>query len=336
MYQQSLHVFKEDKIDFCAIISINHHGRGPSLGGCRLLEYASIEDALDDAKRLSSAMSYKAAISNLPYDGGKAVIMKTKKINNHPALLKKFADCINTLEGKYITTVDSGTHQEDMIMLKKYTSFVTGFLDTPSDSTAWGVFKGIQAATKLRYNHTDLSGLHVAIQGVGNVGYRLAQLLYQSGSRLTVCDLNSQLAARCANDFDATIVSPDIIYDVPCDIFSPCALGRGINAKTLPRLKAKIIAGAANDQLESSEYLHPDILYIPDFLINAGGLIHLALQMQGATKTDINIEVSRIYDRIIMLDAHAKERQVSLEKMARMSAEAILYGKSATTLNNNT
>ena len=327
-----LHIAQDKAAEFYAVICLHQNGRGPALGGCRFIEYQSTNDAIQDAIRLSYAMSYKAAISELPHDGGKAVIVKPKQLKNRDLLLNRFAEFVDSLNGKYITTVDSGTNATDMAVIKNKTSHVIGYLDNeennPSNSTALGVFRGIQAAVKLKHGSESLNGLHVAIQGIGSVGYRLARLLKDQGVRLTICDARKEIAAHCAEEFDALWVNPDSIFDVKCDVFSPCALGRIINEQTIQKLQTNIIAGAANDQLSSenlADELHKkDILFIPDYMINAGGLIHLSLEMQNKNKNDIDVAVNRIGSRILKLAEQAKDQNKTLYHAAKYSAEVIM------------
>jgi leucine dehydrogenase len=238
------------------------------------------------------------------------------------------------LNGKYITTIDSGTTQADMSIIKKYTPFVTGYPEEtsiendPSIFTALGVFKGIQSAVTLAYGHGDLAGLHVAIQGVGHVGYLLAKLLHQAGVRLTVCDTHQNRALLCAKEYDANVVEPAAIYAIPCDIFSPCALGQILNPLTIPQLKTKIIAGAANDQLSSPDQAKTlakrGIFYVPDYLINAGGLIHLSLQRQNKTQHEITEAVADIAQRILKLGIQARLRKKTLFEITEETAVALL------------
>ena len=329
-----LHVFQDNALDFCAIIALKQYGRGPALGVCRMLPYPSIDAAITDATRLAHAMSYKAALSELPHDGGKAVIMRSNNNIDQTAVLKRFAECVHSLNGKYITTIDSGTSQADMSIIKNNTPFVTGYLthdtieNNPSVATALCVFKGMQAAVKLVYGHDDLAGLRVAIQGVGNVGYYLASYLYHAGAQLIICDTDAMRAKRCSKEFNATIVEPSTIYAVPCDIFSPCALGQILNPVTLPQLKAKIIAGAAIDQLSSSELAaelaQRNIFYVPDYLINAGGLIHLSLQEQNKNKQAITEQVIRIAERVLSLAAVARQQEKTLFEITESTAERLL------------
>lgn len=325
-----LHIFQDASMDFFAAICLHTSSRGPAIGGCRFIDYATKDDAIQDAVRLSKAMSYKSAISDLAHDGGKAVIMLPSKNYDRHLFLKKFAECVDSLRGKYITTIDSGTTQADMSVIKKYTPFVVGYLtetdadSNPSDSTALGVYTGIKAAVKLKYGLDSLKNLHVAIQGAGSVGYRLAKLLYADGVSLTVSDINCDYANQLANEFDAVVVSPTEIYKVKCDVFSPCALGRIINTDTISLFQTKIIAGAANDQLATEEMADAlnkmNIMYIPDYLLNAGGLIHLALQMQGKNKSCIEDAVKKIGDRIYHLTGLAKEQGGSLFHIVQEAA----------------
>lgn len=329
-----LHIFQDQKIDFFAAICLHTNGRGPAIGGCRFIHYATKNDAIQDAIRLSNAMSYKSAISELAHDGGKAVMMLPKNHYDRALFLKKFAECVDSLRGKYIATVDSGTTQEDMTLIHNYTPHVIGYLSgtdldsNPSDSTALGVYTGIKAAIKLTYEKNSLEGLHVAIQGVGSVGYRLAKLLHADGVLLTLTDTDKEHAKRIATELHANYVEPHQIYSIECDVFSPCALGRIINQDTSPQLKAKIIAGAANDQLANdvmSDVLNQKgILYLPDYLLNAGGLIHLAMQMQNKNLTFIENEVRKIGDRIYQMSIIAKESGQSLFNIVQEAARNLI------------
>lgn len=322
--KSELHIFQDQALDFSAVISLKKYGRGPAIGGCRMLPYPNLDAAINDANRLAHAMSYKAAISQLPHDGGKAVIMYSPRADRR-AVLRRFSECVDSLNGRYITTIDSGTSQADMSVIKQYTSHVTGYLDeqhienNPSVSTALGVYRGIQVAIQLINGTHSLAGLHVAIQGVGSVGYFLANHLHQAGARITVSDTDAVRAERCAKEFNATIVEPSAIYSVPCDIFAPCALGQIINSVTLPQFNTKVIAGAANDQLAAPELVNQlserQILYVPDYLINAGGLIHLSLQQENKSNDVITEQVNGIADRILDLALRAEQQQTSLYEM---------------------
>lgn len=324
-----IHIVQDKKINFFSVICLHRNGRGPAIGGCRFMEYSSHENAIQDAIRLSKAMSFKAAISELPHDGGKAVIVKPKQFNRED-FLYRFAECVESLGGKYITTIDSGTSQSDMSIVKNKTQFVTGYQDESfeenniSASTALGVYRGIKAAIKLKYGVDSVSGLHIAVQGVGNVGYRLIKLLLNEGAKITISDIRENTVQDCIRELGVKAVNPNDIFSLDCDIFSPCALGQVINPQTIQIIKAKIIAGAANDQLATSELSdildQKGILYIPDYVINAGGLIHLALQMQGQDKFAIDSAVCKIEQRIVSLKEKADMNNMTLFSMAKISA----------------
>jgi leucine dehydrogenase len=267
-----------------AIVAIHSTALGPALGGCRFMEYQSVEDAIHDAIKLARGMSYKAAISGVPTGGGKAVIIKPKVIKNKEAYFAKFGQFVEQLGGKYITAMDSGTSLEEMDIIAKHTKYVASLTaentisnGDPSPFTAYGILRGIQAAVEYKLHKNSLQDLKIAIQGLGHVGLDLASRLYQHGVKLYVADLNPQVLQHCAQEFNAEIVSTDKIHSIECDVFSPCALGAIINDKTIKEIKAPIIAGCANNQLatkEHGEYLHKHgILYAPDYLINAGGLV---------------------------------------------------------------
>lgn len=304
--------------NFYAVICLRHEGRGPALGGCRLLEYPSRLAVQEEAIRLAGAMSEKAIAARVPYDGGKAVIMRPPGEFDRLKLLQRFAGFVEHLQGRYITTVDSGTTSEDMAVIRRSTSYVTGFINAiqpyydPSPSTAYGVMQGMRAAIKAKLGHEDFHKLHIAVQGLGNVGYRLAGLLHAAGARLTVSDVNLDHAQRCAKRLQAELAAPELIHQVPCDIFSPCALGRILNAFTIGQLKCRIVAGAANDQLANpgvaGQLNELGISYVPDYLINAGGLIHLDCLLRDQGIQTIEQEVDKIYGRVSTVLTAAQNR----------------------------
>lgn len=329
-----LHIFEDKSIEYFAVISLRDDGRGPAIGGCRYLQYDSQNDAIEDASRLSQIMSRKAATSDLPHDGGKAVIMMPNNNKNKPLVLERFAKSVDSLKGKYITTVDSGTTPLDMSFIRQFTPHVVGDREDEienggaSNATAHGVFEGIRAAIKLKLNTTSLNGLRVAIQGVGSVGYRLAALLHSARADLIVCDMNSTLASRAAKEFNAKVVSPGDIFDEKCDIFSPCALGKIINRETISRFKTPIIAGCANDQLLdeglAKELALNNILYIPDFVINAGGLIYLALRLQSRDNSSIIATIKeKITEKIFSLAEKSARENKILHEVALATAQEI-------------
>jgi leucine dehydrogenase len=299
-----------------AIIAIHNLKRGPAIGGCRLVHYQTTDDALEDALRLAYMMSLKAAISNLPHGGAKAVLIKPKVIKDRQAYMQAFAEIMNALGGRYVTAVDSGTSIADMDIIAQYTPFVT-CTSSPTDNgdpgphTAFGVRRGIEAAVKFKLNRNSLDGIHILIQGAGNVGYHLAKEVHALGAKITICDVNQLPLERCADEFKATVCSPQQIYDIPADVFAPCALGSVINMETIDRLQVPIIAGSANNQLAHHQHgvtLHErGILYAPDFVINAGGLIYAACMYDHGDPKKANDQVGDIYN--ITMDIFARSQQ---------------------------
>ncbi len=269
-----------------AIIAIHNLKRGPAIGGCRLYAYQTMDKAYEDAFRLAHMMSFKAAINNLPNGGAKAVLIKPKIIKDREAYFEKFGEFVNELGGRYITAVDSGTNTEDMDIVFRRTPFVTctatlGDNGDPSPCTALGVRRAIEAAVKFKLQRDSIEGVHVIVQGVGHVGYFLTKELVERGARVTVADVNTRAVEQCVEEFKVNVCPPEDVYDIEADVFSPCALGAILNLKTINRLKVKIVAGSANNQLAHHHYdallQERGILYAPDFLINAGGLIHVAV-----------------------------------------------------------
>lgn len=281
-----IHTKIDEKTGLKAIVAIHSLKRGPAIGGCRMVSYQTIDKAYEDALRLAYMMSFKAAINNLPHGGAKAVLIKPKIIKDRDAYFEKFGEFVNDLGGRYITAVDSGTSTSDMDIILRRTPFVTcttksDIENDPSPVTALGVRRGIEAAVKFKLNRDSLEGIHVAIQGAGHVGYFLTKELIERGARVTIADINIKALQHCLDEFKVEICSPDQIYDIEADVFAPCALGAILNLDTIKRLKVKIVAGSANNQLAHHHYgalLHErGILYAPDFLINAGGLIQVAV-----------------------------------------------------------
>ena len=278
-----LHFKVDAETGMKAIIAIHSTKLGPALGGCRFIEYPNTKTAVQDAMRLARGMSYKAALVNLPLGGGKSVIIKPHGEYDRKAYLHRFGQFINELGGRYITALDSGTELSDMDIIAEHTPYVASLSShngDPSPYTAKGVVRGIQAAVSFKLGKNDLSGLHIAIQGLGHVGYLIAQQLHNLGVRLTVADITDNLVERAVRELGATAVPTETIHKVPCDVFSPCALGAIINDITLQQLQTTIIAGAANNQLAHAYHgqkLHDKgVLYAPDYVINAGGLVFAA------------------------------------------------------------
>lgn len=302
-----IHTKIDEKTGLKAIVAIHNLKRGPAIGGCRMVTYQTIDKAMEDALRLGYMMSYKAAINNLPHGGAKAVIIKPKVIKDREAFFEKFGEFVNELGGRYITAVDSGTSPQEMDIISRRTPFVTctsksGADSDPSPLTALGVRRAIEAAVKFKLGRESLEGVHVAIQGAGHVGYCLAKDLSERGAKLTIADINIKSLQRCIDEFGAKICHPDEIYDIQADVFAPCALGAVLNMETIKRLKTSIVAGSANNQLSHHHHgvlMHErGILYAPDFLINAGGLIHVAvIYAHGDLKKSEN-QINNIYHTV--------------------------------------
>ncbi|NIR31585.1 MAG: Glu/Leu/Phe/Val dehydrogenase [Gammaproteobacteria bacterium] len=321
-----------------AIIAIHNTNRGPSLGGCRMWAYASEQEALHDVLRLSKGMTYKSAMAHLDLGGGKSVIMGNPRQDKNERLLRALGRYVDTLGGRYIIAEDAGTSVEDMKAIGEATRHVVGIADKvtgeggtrsgdPSPATAYGVFIGLRAAVKHRLGRDDLDGLKVAVQGVGHVGYKLAKQLHEAGARLWVSDIYDDEAQRAARDLGAAVVPPEHAYDQEVDVFAPCALGAVINDDTLPRMRAKVIAGAANNQLaedrHGEELMRRNILYAPDYVINAGGLIDVAYEREpgGYDRDKMLRHIERIDDTLIEIFERADAERLPTSVVADKIAE---------------
>ena len=318
-----------------AIIAVHNRHRGPALGGCRMYPYADDQAALTDVLRLSKGMSYKSALAGLDLGGGKSVIIGDPRQGKTPELLRAMGDFINSLGGRYIGAEDSGTSVADIHTMGERTDFVAGLNRAgpngqvrngdPSPMTAFGVFRGIQAAMKFRLGRDDLHGVRVAIQGVGNVGYHLAGLLHESGAKLWVSDVFPQSVERAVKDFGALAVSPELILQQDADVFAPCALGAVIDDLSIPKLRVAIVAGAANNQL--AEPRHGEvlrqcgILYAPDYAINAGGVIDIAHELKGYDPVAAKDHIAGIYDTLLEIFTRAEREKRSTHEVADCIAE---------------
>ncbi len=316
-----------------AIIAIHSTKFGPALGGCRFISYDSEDRALNDALRLARGMSYKAALAKIPQGGGKSVILKPASYDPEKLFLA-FGDFVNELGGRYITAIDSGTSATEMDIIARRTRHVTStsYETNPSDFTAEGVFAGITVACQQVLASESLTGVHVALQGLGNVGFQLAQRLRKAGATLTVADIDESRVRQAVDQLGAHAVSPDKIYAVDCDVFSPCGLGGVINDQTLPLLKCKMIAGSANNQLLTEEHgklLHQrNILYAPDYVINAGGLIYASMHHNGFDNHDIAHKSQEISVTLAEIFNASKAQEKPTSVIADTLAEARLFGLS--------
>lgn len=306
------------RVGLKAIIAVHNSALGPATGGCRMWNYRSEEEALTDVLRLSKGMTYKASISHLPLGGGKSIIIGDSS-QKTPELLKRFGDFVETLKGHYITAKDVGIDSNDLKTIKSRTSHILGIAGEanssgdPSPVTAWGVYNGILACAEKAFGSKSLRGLHLSLQGLGAVNQHLLRYLHQEGAKVTACDINGEAVEKAKKEFGIESVGPEGIYDVACDIFSPGALGAIVNAQTISRLKCKVIAGAANNQLaneaDGEALLKRGIYYAPDYAINAGGLINIYHEREGYNREKAYAHVARIYDTIKkILDVSESDR----------------------------
>lgn len=282
---ESVQAFFDEKTGLKCIIAVHSTARGPAGGGCRMWNYESSEAALEDALRLSRAMSYKNAMADIDLGGGKAVIIGDSRTQKTPELFEAFGRAVDAVCGRYWTAEDVGVSPADLMHARNATRYVAGLeghraaSGDPSPVTADGVFRGIRLCVQ-RALGLDLSGVTVALQGVGHVGAYLADHLHAAGAKLIITDVNAEALAAVAARTGAQVVAPDAIFDADADVFAPCALGGAINAETLPRLRARVIAGGANNQLASPAVgravFEKGIVYAPDYVINGGGIINVA------------------------------------------------------------
>lgn len=296
-----------------AIIAIHNTKLGPALGGCRFIEYPDTSTAINDAMRLARGMSYKSALANLPLGGGKSVIIKPAHVHDRNAYMHKFGKFINELGGRYITALDSGTQLSDMDIIAQHTPYIaslSSYNGDPSPSTAKGVLRGIQAAVFFKLGQQSLDGLHIAVQGLGHVGYALATYLHALGARLTVADINPNIVEQAEKELGATVVSTTDIHKVSCDVFAPNALGGVINDTSISQLQTSIIAGAANNQLAHAYHgqkLHDlGILYAPDYVINAGGVIFAASKYLHTPDTTVALQLDGIQTTLLEIFERAR------------------------------
>ncbi|MFQ6102904.1 MAG: Glu/Leu/Phe/Val dehydrogenase dimerization domain-containing protein [Candidatus Glassbacteria bacterium] len=325
-------VFCHNKVaNLKAIIAIHNTILGPALGGTRMWPFKSEEEALIDVLRLSRGMTYKAALAGLNLGGGKAVIIGNPKKDKTENLFRAFGRFVESLGGRYITAEDVGTTVQDMEYVFMETKHVTGVAMTrggsgdPSPFTASGVYHGIRACVKEKMKRDDLEGLRVAVQGVGHVGYHLVKNLTEAGAKCIVTDIDKDKIERVVDEFKTENVEPDEIYGVDAEIFAPCALGAVINDKTIPMLKCQIVAGGANNQLAEERHgdvLHErGILYAPDYVINAGGLINVSIELEGYVRERALKKTEQLYDSLLKIFELKKRKKIPTYKAADLLAE---------------
>jgi leucine dehydrogenase len=313
------------------IVAIHNTVLGPALGGCRMWDYVTEEEAFVDALRLAKGMTYKAAIAGLNLGGGKAVIIGDSKKQKTENLFRSFGRFVEGLNGRYITAEDVGTSIKDMEYVRMETSYVTGISQAlggsgdPSPVTAYGVFIGMKAAIKERLNKTEFSDMKISIQGLGSVGMALCEYLYKAGAQLFVTDLDQMVMGQAVDQFGATPVESSEIYDLDVDVYAPCALGATVNSDTIDKFKCSIIAGAANNQLIESDFGNElkkrKILYAPDYAINAGGLINVSNELEGYNSDRAFSQAEGIYETLSEIFHRSNSEKISTNEASDRQAE---------------
>ncbi len=327
--------FHDPKTGLKAIIAVHNTQLGPSLGGCRMWPYANSEEALTDVLKLAKGMTYKAAMAGLPQGGGKAVIIGNPRTDKSQDLMYAMGRSVDTFKGQYVIAEDSGISVQDLQYMATQSHHVAGtsakfaYDGSPADgnpapSTAYGVFMGIKAAVSFA-SGDDLQGKTIAIQGVGHVGLRLARHLKNAGAKLIVADIFNEGVEIAKQELDALVVDPQEIHAVEADVFAPCAMGGAINVKSISEIKAKIVAGAANNQLASSQMgaqlLARDVIYVPDYVINAGGIIDIYHQRNESNALEMRMQLEQIGQTVSEILKRAQQMNLPTEQVANQIAE---------------
>lgn len=333
---EQLSFFCDEETGLKAIIAIHNTNRGPALGGCRMWHYASDEEALRDVLRLSKGMTYKSALANLDLGGGKSVIIGDPRKHKSEDLLAAMGRFLERTGNQYIAAEDSGTSVPDLQVMNRFTSNVAGVTERtgidglpcngdPSPATAYGTFIGLKTAVQYKLDRKDLNGLKVAIQGVGNVGYRLAEHLHAAGAELFVTDIHEEQVQRAVAELGATAVSQNEILSLEVDVIAPCALGAVLNDDSIPLIKAKVVAGASNNQLASQRHdlmlRERGILYAPDYVLNAGGIIDIFYERVGHEHTKVRTHIETIADTLTEIFSRADEQDRPTGEIANELAE---------------
>ena len=318
----------EPSSGYSGLIAIHNTTLGPAIGGTRYWHYKSEHDAIIDVLRLSRAMTYKAAVAGLALGGGKAVVLANHGAHEREAVFRAHGRFVESLKGRYITAEDLGTSPADMDYIHLETDHVVGLQGRsgdPSPVTSYGVYRGMKACAKVTFGSDSLAGKTVAVQGCGHVGYNLCRFLNEEGARLVVTDIDAEKVKRAVEDFRARAVGLDEIYGVQAEVFAPCALGAVLNDTTIAQLKVRVVAGGANNQLADER--HGDlleekgILYAPDYVINAGGLINVNSELEGWSAERAQRKAGEIYDTLLRLFALAKEEGLPTYRAADRLAE---------------
>jgi leucine dehydrogenase len=316
-----------------AVVAVHSTALGPAAGGCRMWPYASTDAAIVDVLRLSRGMSYKNAMAGLPFGGGKAVIIGDSQKLKNPAFFEAYGRFVDSLGGRYITAEDVGTTTADMESVARSTKFVSGLGRKPGEAggdpgpkTALGVYLGIKAAAKFRLGRADLSGVSVVVQGVGGVGYHLCRFLAAEGAEVRVADVRAEAVQRVCDEFGAIPVATATVLTEEVDVFAPCALGAVLNANTIPKLGAQIVAGAANNQLSEDKdgqtLQQTGVLYAPDYVINAGGIISVAREyLGGSTEAQVTAEIQGIPARLTEIFERARRENRTTNAVADQLAQ---------------
>ncbi len=323
---------RDEKTGLKAIIAIHDTTLGPSLGGARMWDYKNELEAVEDVLRLSRGMTYKAAISGLELGGGKAVIFGDSATQKSEALLRRFGQFVESLGGKYITAEDVGMGPKDMEYIKMETNHVTGTVEElggsgdPSPVTAFGVYMGMKAAAMYRWGSDSLKGRRILVQGIGHVGAHLVKHLSEEKANIFINDINKERLNFVSEKYDTKVVEAEAIFDLNMDIYSPCALGATLNTENINKLKCEIIAGAANNQLadeniHASQLKERGIIYAPDFLINAGGLINVYSEIKGFSREKSLEETKNIYNTTLEILNKAEQDDTTTNKAAISIAE---------------
>lgn len=337
---ESLHFFNDAASGLRAIIAVHSTVLGPAAGGCRRWTYSSDDDALTDALRLSRGMTYKNAVAGLPFGGGKAVILADDAAPKSPELFKALGRIVNSLGGSYITAEDVGVSVNDMRHVRQETKFVSGLPQSgdsaggdPSPWTAVGVFLAIEATIKTRLGLDSCAGLTVAVQGVGHVGWHLCRLLHEAGAKIIVADVNRENLKAVSDAISVEIIAPSEILYADVDVLAPCALGNILTSATIPKIRAKIIAGAANNQLsteaDGARLADREILFAPDYVINAGGIISVWHEYNGeSSEQQVRSDVEKIPLRLQAIFAEAAESGRPTNELAdELARRLIAAGK---------
>ncbi|MBN1914744.1 MAG: Glu/Leu/Phe/Val dehydrogenase [Parachlamydiales bacterium] len=319
---EKVYKITDDSVGLKAIIAIHNTRLGMTLGGVRIFPYANFDLALTDVLRLSEGMTYKSAIAGVGFGGGKSVIIADPKKDKDERKMLRFGEAVHMLQGQYIAAEDVGSTPEDMAIIRKATPYVVGLMHKnssgdPGPFTAYGIFRGIQSVLQKIYGSNSLAGKKIALQGLGNVGMPLLNYLFWAGADLTVADIYPHNLEYVTKKFRPRIVEPSEIHKVPCDVFVPCAMGGIINDQTIPQMQCKSIAGCANNQLLAEHHAEilkdKKILYAPDFVINAGGLINVAMEVtsEGYNPIESRKKIDKIYDQLLAIYDIAEKNKTS-------------------------